>query len=172
MHTPEAILYRDTLPETQCLLLLPGAIKGAVDDPAEALLSEDAGLTPGAPVREIHCDGVPAAHVLAARAERLDAEAPAGVRTLERCLKEAIVLADGLGVSELSFLALRVDTYDSRLFALMTVFFRVLMQERGKHPCLERIRFFCPQKDDAQWIARVYNFYYPADKSERMNVPD
>ena len=169
MQIPETILYTDTLPETECLLLLPGAVKGGAEDPAAALLGPAVwALKPGAPVCELRVPGIPAAHLLAARAEPLDQTDPAGVETLRRCLTEAIELADGLGVKEMSFPAIPANTRDSRLFGIMTVVFRVLMQEREKHPCLGRIRFFCPEKADAEWICRVYNFYYPQDKSERM----
>lgn len=174
MLIPETVICScSLLPDTECLLLLPGAVIGAADDTADALLRA-AGIVPvpGAPVREYRSETIPAAHLLAATAERLDAGSAAGVELLKQRLADAIALADGLGVREMSFLSLPTDTYSSRLFALMTVFFRVLMDGREQHPCLERIRFFCHSSTDAAWIARVYNFYYPGDKSERMTVPE
>lgn len=171
MLIPETVICPDALPASECLLLLPGAVKGSAVDRAALMLPSADELIPDAPVQEIPSGDVPAAHLLAARSERLDAGDPAGVALLQKHLHEAIELGDALGVREMSFLALCVDTYDSRLFALMTVFFRVLMENRAEHPCLQRIRFFCRNRADAEWIARVYNFYYPGDRSERMTVP-
>lgn len=171
MRIPETVLYSDSLPSCECLLLLPGAVIGSAEDIAQKLLSEaGVALAPEAPVQEAEIPGVPAGHLLAGRAERLDADSPAGVELLKKRLREAIMLADSLGVGEMSFLALPAVPRGSRLFALMTVFFRELMQEREKHPCLEGIRFLCPDRDAANRIAQVYNFYYPAEKSERMAV--
>lgn len=173
MRIPETVIYSSELPASECLVLLPGAVIGSADDTAERLLREEkADLSAEATVRETVLKAVAAKHILFARAERLDADNPNGAELLKKILNEAVIFADALGVTELSFLSLPTEKYNSRLFAMMTVFFRELMREREKHPCLTGIRFLCPDREAADWIARVYNFYYPADKSERMIVSD
>lgn len=173
MRIPVTVLYEGELPESECLLLLPGAVIGGAEDTAERLLeAESITLAPGEPVREIFLRSVPAEHVLCGKAKRLGTGETAPVELLKSRLREAIALADSLGVKEMSFPAIPASPVDSRLFGIMTVFFRELMAERERHPSLTGIRFLCPDKQSAAMIARVYNFYYPEDKSERMEVPE
>ena len=172
MLIPEAFVCADTLPETECLALFPGAVIGSPYDPAaEMLRAAGITLSSGAPVREFTAKSIPAGHVLAAAAVPLSTDDPAGVELFSNRLLESVRLADNLGVKEFSLLSLPTEKYDSRLFSFNTVLFRVLMQEREDHPSLERIRFFCQTATDADWLSRVYNFYYPAEKSERMSAP-
>lgn len=172
MNIPEAVIWSDTMPETECLALFPGAVIGAPEDPAAALLRK-ADAVPGTdePLQELFSTGLPAGHVLAGAALPLDSKVPDTAALFKRRLNEAISLADTLGAVSLSLLALPADTFDSRLFAFNTVLFRVLMQNREDHPCLGSVRFLCRNKAEAEWLARAYNFYYPGEKSERMSVP-
>lgn len=173
MRIPEVILYDKELPFCECLLLLPGAVIGKAEDEAARLLgAEGIAFEPEGPVREIRLKDVPAEHILCGVAKRLDAGDPSGAEFLKQRLREAVAVADTLGIKEMSFMALPAQSVNSRLFGMMTVFFRELMEDRERHPSLSGIRFLCSDRKNAAMIAQVYNFYYPADISERMEVPE
>lgn len=173
MNVPKLTLYADALPEAECLALFPGAVTGTAADPVKALFPE-AGLRldTNAPVREISLPSLPVRHLLAGAAVPLKKEEPESTELFKRRLQETFALADSLGVKELCLLPLPADAYDSRLFACNAVLFRELMQDREHHPCLENIRFLCRNRADAEWLAKVYNFYYPESKADRMLLPE
>lgn len=152
MQIPEIIYCGGTFPACGGLALIKGAVLGGAADYDFAALS---GAADGTSVFYAECTSPD------------DAE---GLRSFEESVKNVILLADAAGVHELSFLPVRAETKNSRLFAVNAALFRVLMAERESHPSLEGIRFLCRDKEDAEWLARVYNFYYPATKSERMTT--
>lgn len=173
MKIPEIVYYADALPESDGLLLLSGATLGGAEDYDFTELTSHDGFgillpvfMPGT-VEDVGEAGG-AAHFLYARAADLDQDEKNGFCTLRECIGNTLREADEAGVREMSFLPVPAAEKNSRLFSVMTVFFRLLMEEREKHPCLEGIRFLCRTREEAEWICRVYNFYYPADKSERM----
>lgn len=173
MRIPELVICADALPAAECLAIFPGAAVGSPAVPAYELLQAE-GIAPGEgePVRELKTVQFAGGHLLAAAVRSLRSDDPDGMELYKARLADAIAFADKLGAREFGLLCVPTEVYNSRLFAVNTVTLRVLMQERESHPCLERIRFFCRSREDAEWIARVYNFFYPESKADRMLLPE
>lgn len=168
MNVPGIAYYENTLPASDGLVFLHGACLAGAEDYGLASLAGRPVMLPVFPPHSAHDLGAlgGARHFIYAESEPPDT--PEGAAALTETLKNAVEEADAAGVTFLSFLPPPCDKKDSRFFAVMNVFLRALMTERDRHPSLASFRFLCRDKETAEWIARVYNFYYPATKAERM----
>ena len=92
---------------------------------------------------------------------------PVEISLLKQQLEEAVRQADSLGAHSFSLLPAQ-EPVPSRFFAVTAAMLRALTENRAAHPSLASIRFLCRDKAEAEQICRVYNFYYPETKQDRM----
>jgi len=90
------------------------------------------------------------------------------VPTLVSCYRVCLEAAEKSGFQTLDFPSVPTGTYKSQMFQVITMLWGVIISFQAQHAMPEKVRIVCQNEEAATLYRQVYNFYYPGQKSDRM----